>query len=103
MGSKRDLAQLRALVRQALAQPSLLPDDEDEDGEFARGYRAARAEIQEKIAPGARPSRRRELIGRVAVSIGLEPGGSGTGHLEMLWDRAYEEGGRDALTPGPLL
>ena len=103
MSSKRDLAQLRGLVRQALAQPTFPPGGEDEDCEFARGYRAARDEMQEMIAPAAAPSARRRLIDRAAISIGLEPGGRGTGHLEALWDEAYKEGRRDALAPGPLL
>jgi hypothetical protein len=101
--AERELAQLRKLVRDALGRLGGPPDLDDDGSEYAAGYRAASGIIREAMTAEVRPSQRKELISRAAVNVGLEPGGRGTGHLAELWDSAYEEGARNAITAGPLL
>ena len=99
--AERELAQLRSLVKDALGQ--LGQPDDDVDVSYEEGWAAAAGRIRDLLIPATRPSQRQELIDQTAVCVGLEPGGRCTGHLERLWDAAYKEGARNALTAGPLL
>ena len=104
--AERELAQIRSLVRGALGHLGTRPDADDgydDDSEYAAGYRAAVEIVRGALIPKGRPSDRQVMLDQTAVCVGLEPGGRCTGHLGHLWDAAYEEGARNALTAGPLL
>ena len=40
---------------------------------------------------------KQDVLNRAAASMGLDPGGRGTGHLETVWAAAYQAGRQDAI------